>query len=551
MALSLLSCGTHTTIETARAPASTVPQGDSCFLIVEKLLNSQRLKQFKRRYNHFNDFGRSANRKFIKTISSELADDGHLFFHIENQFLKYLNDKVFRDKQITYGLTVLFQETFYRNVLDDPFLSQSLVIKYADYKGLRFAFTSESLMDETKLLRHLETVYKNSMDQFERKVQTYPFHNYLDSEVEEVQNLKRWFIPGAGRSADRAGAASRVGRSLPAGQIPHFQQNKDVLSRRLNKLSIIHGEIRRRFVSEVESGFMAPSYIEEGEYVLSIEVIDLLRKINIESPNHFENFNRSIQQYFGFSVTKEDFSLILDYVKSVDFFSPAVLQEDTLPLDLGKAIKGLISADIAQKGAEGQYQSMSRLVGIEDPITALERTREGYWIVDRNLRDARDWFLTAINYTGPPDNIDRVYQSGDDILFFPDESLTRFEKKTLVTKLAGYKDPSEFRLVFLPSKFIDTPLNIAENLKSQMVVDAENLEKILRRKLKALIGYKRAKELALAINVRPKTNKRSYEIFVGSKSPVSKRRIRRIVDSIFKDHPDYGKIKLIFLEAQE
>ncbi len=532
-----------------RAPAGAQSlEASSCFLIVEKLFGSARIRDFKKKNYHFTKITSSSNRRFIQSVTGDLEHENLFYFHVESQYLKYLNDKIFKDKQITYGFTVLYQNIFYDKILKDPYLSEVMAIKYADYKGLRIAFNSGSIFEEKKILELLQEVYNQTAIKFEKELKKYPFEAYLSDAPEQIKNIRKWFVAGSGRSADRAAAASRIARKLPNENIPHFQNNKAALKSLLAKVDSLHNQIIDSFLNQNSSGFLERSAIDESNYVLSQELIDLIRKINVNAPDHFTSFNRSVQQYFGVNITQDEFKLLTDYLNAVDTFSPPIFQEETLPLNLSLAKKGLISADISQKGAEGQYQNMSRLIGISNPSTAIERVREGYWVVDKSIKNARDWFLTAINYTGPPDNIKQVYHSGDDILFFPDSEVTRFEKSEILKKLANHQNPSEFRIVFLPPRYSDSGINIAENLKSKLIVEAENIEKSIRRLVKAELSLAQSKELGIAINIRPTTKAMSFEIMVSSSNLIPRKKLRAILNQIKVSEEIPHKFKFTFIK---
>ena len=128
------------------------------------------------------------NPKFIEAVLNGLTK-AKLFFHLDNAVLKKLNDRYFKDQELSAAVESLYTRKFFENLNAEPVLKAELV--YSDYKTIRLGFEH----DTEEIRSALERVYEKTAADFVK-------------ELAEVPSLRKLYSKGDGLVADPVPLAS-------------------------------------------------------------------------------------------------------------------------------------------------------------------------------------------------------------------------------------------------------------------------------------------------------------------------------------------------------
>jgi len=146
----------------------------------------------------------SANRLFEERFKNTTESDTHLFFHLENQKLKALNDAVLGNKDASAALINLHKKILFELLQSDPVLLKLQVPVgeggvYSDYKTLRIAFEVKSQNQKLELKKRLEVLLREAAERFESETRTL--------RLSDTPTL--WHLAGIGSDPERAALAAK------------------------------------------------------------------------------------------------------------------------------------------------------------------------------------------------------------------------------------------------------------------------------------------------------------------------------------------------------
>lgn len=149
----------------------------------------------------------SANRLFENRFQGIFESDSFLFFHLENQKLKALNDSVIGNKDTSAVLLNLYKKIFHELYRTDFVLLKAQVPLaeggiYSDYKTIRIAFSASDEASRTQVKKHLEVLLKKVALRFENETRALG--------ISDDQTL--WHLAAVGADPERASLAARFER---------------------------------------------------------------------------------------------------------------------------------------------------------------------------------------------------------------------------------------------------------------------------------------------------------------------------------------------------
>lgn len=436
-------------------------------------------------FSHFTAITTTDNRAFIR-LSRE-ADRGKpgaakLFFDVENAILKLLNDKIIQDKDLVSALTNFHKNVLWERIERDPILSSAVVQKYSDFKSIRLAFNR----DDPEFQKRLSTIVEEANSKFEDHLAPLTRdRNWTETDRGEIRTAN-WHLAGTGRSPDEAGLSARHARrhledSIPA-PLYDFSKITEKLAEKTKRI-----ENLRKQVATLLSGVPgALTQTSEGKQVLSAEAFETLRKVSPKSPTHaayVRAAQEDFKQRFGRNLSPDEATQLRDYVASVDLISPGIYAEERVVIDLAKARLGVISADFKGQNAKNLEETAKALAQSNrmDLQEQIRRVRNGEEIATRGLEIHKEHFGKAIEqfFQSRKD----LYFSGDDGIFMPSRALNDQDKKEFLKTLMTHGPPDRFRITFVPHQYAESGNTIPKEALSELIVDAESIEKTLRKQL--------------------------------------------------------------------
>jgi hypothetical protein len=447
-----------------------------------------------------------------------------LYFHLENAVLKAMNDKYFKDKELSASAVALFEQIFHRHVMSERSLSPDLV--YSDYKSVRFAYYEDS----PAVRAHLERSYREAAAEFERTLKRFrALSEKYDFEGSALRDPKRWHLAGFGHTADQAATAARFARfRIGSGEISaeDFQSPavREAISSRLALAETLRVKLPTLFgLAALAKG--AAEKIDSGGWVLSPGAIDILRKVGAGSA---ESYRAEVQgrfrTRFGIELSGEAVDSLQKYFHSVEAFAPSIFElKETLSLGLEHGTEGLVAADLAgqnvrnlravmQALAEGAGKPIEKALVLtraaqEEASARFEKRRKAF---DKALTDAG---ITGKAFEGAPDGL--IF-SGDDGVFYPKSELTDSNKLAVLRALGAQAiQPDDFRVTFVPARYEGTSVPIPAARRAELISLAESAEKELRARLERHgTPYSKLKQLGVALDLHANGNVVGVDVFL-------------------------------------
>jgi hypothetical protein len=475
---------------------------------ISKVLSEPGSQQFIKRFSKYDGIKAEDNKQFMRIMQRDLSgNSGHVYFETENAILKELNDSVVRDKKAVDALFYAYQRILMQNVMQDPELAVKLVSKYADYKSVRFMFLRN--VDAKALQR----VYQLSAKQYEELVTSTPLKALFMDGRGIVQKPGSWYLAGIGETADEAGLAARSARQQFRQDVPiTAMQNFNTAKENLAKARA-HAETLRRLLQRTikpDSGVMEQVAGTGKQYVLSPDAIELLRKVDAKDQQSYihEVMGKFVKR-FGVMLSSDQVLWMRDYFRTVDGFMPGNFYVERTLLPIADAEHGVISADFAGQGARNIYAIMAEMQKTANkPIEeSLIGFRKAYDAATDDMHSLNRRFAFAVKKVLGDHSGTDVFFSGDDGIVVLKRPLTVKEKVMLTRELGGTPGSAKnFRITFLPAKYVDTMTDIPPAARSRLIVGSESVEKMFRKTLEGTISRQQFNNLTVSIEVEPHSN---------------------------------------------
>ncbi len=455
-----------------------------------------------------------------------------LFFHVENAVLKAMNDKYFKDKEVSASVVALYEQIFIKHLMADPALRPDRV--YSDYKTLRFAFHTDS----PALREHLTKALESASAEFNLALKRYtalePLYDFPGS---TIRNSSRWHLAGFGATADQAGTAARFARYTVSNS---WQDFGDAATRaHLNTRALAAERYRKKLYKNLYTGGESRAFTrgEDGKYVLSPAAIEILKKASGEEPDFVQT---AFLRRFGLRVNEETLSDLRTYFDLVETFAPSIYEaQETLSMGLEKATEGLVAADLAGQNVRNLHAVMAALAKAADgprdgaAVRAVEQTRVAQTAASAAFEARRAKFEMALKAAGIVGKA--LIFSGDDGVFYPAKAMSEPERERFLLGLRqSALESNDFRVTFLPASYLGTNHGIPVERRADFISKAESAEKALRRRLEGKgISYLQLKEMGIALDLRPsETSVRVKLWLTGKVSPELKAAVEQTLPEV-------------------
>ncbi|MCO5143260.1 MAG: hypothetical protein M9962_09250 [Oligoflexia bacterium] len=448
-------------------------------------VKKERIQKRNAKFSEITDADSSEFVQVAKRANSGDVGEAKIFADFENAVLKELNDKVVKNKDLVTAMTNVHKEVVWQAILRDDVLRKTVIGKYSDFKSLRFSFSKSGKDIE----RRLQTVLTESNRRFGDYVESLAKEGKWDELGSTLSsNQKNWFHAGFGASPDQAGLAARFSRtSLGKNGLATARSYGEARKGLENASKFVQGRVDS-YGKKYRSidGMVATT--ERGNRTLSAELIETVKKASpINGEDSLSAIQRTINQRFATNLSKKETKSIIDTIDTADRFSPGILAEARVNTDLSLRNNGILSADFKGQNAKNLEQVIAALVdskgkGLDDQIRAV---RKGEEIATESLDAKKDAFRRTVKEMFPDDkDIDaHIFFSGDDGIYLPPRVLTKAdEEKFLQTWLKNGK-ADDLRQTFVDTHYVDTGRLIPAQSRSDLVVQAEAMEKNLRKEL--------------------------------------------------------------------
>ncbi len=488
-------------------------------------VDSAKIIDFKSKWKTASSHILEQNKHFIR--DAKMRSHSSTYFQLENAVLKELNDKILLDKDLVTSLDNYLKADFLKRIQESAVINDHLVSYYIDFKSLRLHLDSYS----TQMKRELNALYQQSMKKFKEEVDLMNLSSLYSKGRGLSSDPANWYLAGIGRSNDQANFASRIGRTLfteaNQGHMVDFNNHINIF---MSKLDNIEG-LRFKLHQQAKGLF-------SKDEVLKLEVIDILRKVKASSLDEYvAQFQKRIKDRYHMNLSRDVVIGLRDYFSNADLFSPALLIEQRVIVDMSKTVAGNISVDIAGMGARNMRTLMESLSSYKgkDVQQILDRIRlSEIKATDElgNLRKIIERSLKQVEMIrkGRFDNTIQV--TGDDLVFFPHNgSYQRRHKIQLLESLSQHEESAHFRIVFLPQKDL-SGRDILYVKRMEYITRGEDLEKSLRLSLESKIPFDRLKKMSIAVDLAVDAGSLKIALMVTGGSTSDSRLINRLASEI-------------------
>lgn len=428
------------------------------------------------------------NRQYIalaKEANSGRNNGAKLFLDVENAVLKNLNDEAIQDRELVTAITNLYKDVVWQEISSDKILSQAMRAKYSDFKSLRFAFAEDNVDLRGRASRLFSSIGEK-------------FGVYLDRLIakegweERMKGLsadpRHWHHAGIGASPDEAGAASRASRSMiESGQqavLRSFAGSAGALTQASRQAAKIRAWVAKRFAQE--------PHLMTAEGVLSAEAIEAMLKAGGSNAD----VARALRQRFRLQVSDKEAAVLQKYLQLANQFSPGLLLEKRVVIDMAQPARGVISADFKGQNARNLEETLKALARSESlPLAGMIReVRAGEAVATAALERKKAIFQRALDEVFPGL---RAEFTGDDGLAFVPFALDAEMRKKFQAAYLRQGQAEDLRLAFVP--FDSVPVGA----RSSWIVKAEALEKKLRLRLIEDLPREKLNALQIGIFMPP------------------------------------------------
>ena len=500
------------------------PCPDLFLKILKHEINTEEVISFKQKWLSEKVHRLDQNKHYIADTKKRLV--GGFYFQIENAVLKQLNDSIIMDKDLVTALDMFLKQDLLSRVDTSPILKDHLVSFYVDFKSLRLQFDSQL----GQLKGELNKIYHQSIDLFANQVDELKLKKYYNGKRGLSGDPRYWYLAGVGKSNDQANFASRIGRTLfsagKAAQLIDFSNHTKLFIGELVKIDHLRRAVMR-----------TNGELYDASGVLALDVIEVLRKVKADSlDSYIEYLGKRLKVRFEKEFSRKDLLMLREYYTLSDVFSPTLLIEQRVVIDMSQTVSGNVSIDIAGMGARNMHELMVSLVEAKgykvdtglDIIRRSEiRATEQLEHLRKVIRDSIDAVEVVRKGRAEP----LIQETGDDLVFFPTNGhYERRHKIRLLKEMTQKDEASSFRVVFLPHKNL-AGHEIPYTERMDIIVRAEDLEKSLRLKLESLIPYERLKKITIASDLSVNGKSLQFSLMVNG----GNRGDRRLIENGAKE----------------
>lgn len=426
------------------------------------------------------------NQTWIDDALANHPNDIHVL--IENSWLKKLNDKILKNKDLVTALT-----NFHKKLFVEELNALALALKvapYQDFKSIRLTLADSHRLNEL-------------VNAFNRTNQRFYQDERVRAVVRDEDLRESWFRMGLGQSEVQAALAARDARDHGQNGVSYFWDTRlrERLSLKLNRVKELH-----QWLTDKLQG--STLLVRERDYTgLHLDVFAAARKASSK------DIWASLQQIFPSSGLDRETALkILEYAGLVDEFSPSVLVAKRELLTITEAPFGAFSIDFIGLGAENLRGTAKALVKAKDLNDAARLTRFYEREVTKTFEARKASVRAAVleYFAGQVS----IRFSGDDGIIIPEREIILRDRLWLVQKLAQLLSRPYFRMSDITAEGAANPDS------SQLITHAESMEKVLRPLLVKHLGAARVEELSLEIFIPDTDHFRKVFLIMNGKKKI-------------------------------
>lgn len=480
------------------------------------------------------------NEAFLNRVIHDMNEGRSIYFHVDNAVLKVLNDKIFKDKELSAATLNLYKTIFFEELEKDRWLRSHIPPGssggvYSDFKTIRLAAVPREEADIEKIYSAFEKLHERVGLRFAAEMTRHP-------ELEDLYRDRRgilgdpanWNQAGFGRTAAQASVQARRNRRAAPGEereigkptAPKRFDGKTVLevAAQIREIEKLRGEIDETFKHD-------PRVIAEG--VFTPDAIDILRRAQgdprIEDLADYRAYvEQRFRTRFGIEISDKDADRLQRYFHLANEMAPSIFIKEQEPIalaELKNASHGVVSFDIS--GQNGLNMRANMLALHHATLVHGADNKHDLKLVDLALElgfegqlresDAFDASKTAIanslqrtHIPGEGTNTaarddGSLTASGDDATFLPTRPIGLVEKMRLLRNLReAWKPASRFRVTFQPQTYAGGKEAIDDARRFELISQAEQVEKKLRDDLElAGFSYEVLRETIFGISVNP------------------------------------------------
>lgn len=428
------------------------------------------------------------NQRWIDdALNVSSIDDIHVL--IENSWIKKLNDKIFKNKDLVTALT-----NYHKKLFLEEFRKRAVALKfepYQDFKSTRL--TLPGPVDPLKL-SELEAAFIAANKIF-----------YASDRLKQIlraEDMKdAWFRMGVGQSENQAALAARDAREHGGAKNLSYFWDPLVTGRftkKLGQIKIMQSQITDRLKN-------TNLLVKERDWTgLHIDIFAAARKAQ---PNDFlETLN---QLFPGQNLDPAIAHLILEYSVLADEFSPSVLVAKRELLTIHDAPYGAFSLDFIGLGAENLRGTVKALAEAKDLNDAVRLTRLHEREVTEIFHQRIAMVRSAVEEYFKGQISTRF--SGDDGILIPGREVTLRDQLYMIQKLSQLMPRPFFRMSMINAE------GAAHAGSSQIITHGESIEKVLRQMLLGGLGSQRLSEISLETFIPDAGNHRKVFLIMGAK----------------------------------
>ncbi len=476
------------------------------------------------------------NEAFLNRVIHTPEDGRSVYFHVDNAVLKMLNDKIFKDKELSAATLNLYKEIFFEELEKDRWVHgrtrpahQGGV--YSDFKIIRLEVRGRTDAEVDKIYPALEALHERVGTRFAAEMAR---HREIAALYQDRRGIladpANWNQAGFGKNAAQASIQARRNRRAGPGE---RTPGKPTRPRRFDAEAVLEVASQVREIEklrlQLDDTFQHdPRIISEG--VLTTDALDILRRAQgdlriTDLASYREYIEKRFQQRFDVRLTDEDVGRLQKYYHLANELAPSIYIKEKEPIALAEikdATHGVVSFDVAGQNSlnmratllalfhahavHGNQKNDAKLVDL-----TLELTFEGQ-LRESDAFDASKATIGAAlsrthlrgEGTNTEPRIDgSLTASGDDATFLPSRPIGFTEKLRLLRNLRQTATPSRFRVTFQPQNDgFGQP--IADARRFKLISQAEQLEKKLRDDLEAAgFSFEALKQTVFAVSVEP------------------------------------------------
>lgn len=413
------------------------------------------------------------NKYFAEYAPLHINDGVSTYYVGKVVVVQELNNKILGNKMLVDSIVDDFKATVVERIQKNSnqkvreAWEHKSTWKFVDYKGIQFRVATK----DPKILGAIDKAFTDARVEVAARIAELGIGPLYENEPGVLADLNKWFQWERGHSQDVADFRARIARETPGTQ-NWRSKARNVFSSVKNEFSSVvtmKSLNERGMIVEVN-----------GKKTFSLEVIDFLKKNNSLPRDQLrEKFNRELAKpRYWLEFTEEGFDHLFNVVDlSKRFFSLAPMQVERFPVHGVEAPFGLMSTDFVGQGNLNVQTLIGHLMELKNP-TADDLLR-----VARNAEKAatEDLKVAAFQLNKDADPLFRSWfkLSGDDGVIALKESIPELNFRQFIQAVSKSGAARRYRFIATEGKFSGTNEVVPPEIRSQWVLKAENLEKVV------------------------------------------------------------------------